>query len=522
MTSSSSSEPAADPRAWWAVTGAIFGTFMALLDVSVTNASLPQIQGEIGATGTEGTWIGTGYLVAEIVVIPLTGWLTRVLGLRGFLLAAAILFTVFSVMCGLSNTLPEMIIGRVGQGFSGGAMIPASLTIIATRLTPRQRPAGLAIYASVATLAPVIGPVIGGWLTENVSWHWLFFMNLPIAVLLIALLLIGIERASPKWEELGKADWVGIAGLALFLGGLTIILEEGQRDNWFDSPMIVKLSLLSAAGFAMVLFSQFTLAHPVVKLRLLLIPSFAAVFGIMLVVGAGSFTLLYVVPVFLGTIAGYDAEQTGLIAMYTGVSTFLMMPFLMVMMKTLDIRLIVAAGMVIFGVGCLINLDLTPFSVGGDFILAQLINGAGQPLVALPLSQAATTGLADEDIPDGSALFSMGRNLGGSLGLALTGILLDRRSAFHMVQLDQATTANSIPGQQRVAEMAAGMMHGGADTHYATMRALRMIADEIQRQAQVMSFLDGFWIMGFGLILAAPLVLFLRRPPAGAAAIAAH
>jgi DHA2 family multidrug resistance protein len=193
----------------------------------------------------------------------------------------------------------------------------------------------------------------------------------------------------------------------------------------------------------------------------------------------------------------------------------------MIMMQKLDIRLIVGAGMVIFGIGCLINLDLTPFSVGHDFILAQLINGAGQPLVGLPLSQAATTGLAEEDIPDGSALFSMGRNLGGSLGLALTGILIDRRSAFHVAQLDQVTTANSLTGQERIAQITASMLHGGVDPHFATMRALRTIAGEVQRQALVMSYVDGFWIMGFALILAAPLVLLLKRP-SGAAAVAVH
>ncbi len=520
MTASETAGPPPSSRAWFAVAGAIFGTFMALLDVSVTNASLPQIQGEIGATGTEGTWIGTGYLVAEIVIIPLTAWLTRMLGLRNFLLTAAILFTIFSTLCGLANSLPQMIVGRVGQGLAGGAMIPSSLTIIATRLTDKQRPLGLAIYASVAVFAPVIGPVVGGWLTENLNWHWLFFMNLPIAVVLVILLLVGIEKARPNWLELEKADWLGIPGLALFLGGLTIILEEGQRENWFDSPLITWLSLFCAIGFILVMIAQFTSPHPVVKLKLLLKVSFAAVFGIMLLAGAGAFTLLYVVPVFLGTIAGYNAEQTGQVAMFTGLATFIMMPLLMVLMARVDIRLIVGTGLLLFGIGCLSNLDLTVMSVGHDFTLALLINGAGQSLVGLPLSQAATTGLNEQDIPDGTALFSMARNLGGSLGLALTGILIDRRSAFHVEQLGQATTANGIAGQERIARIAAGMMNGGADPHVATMRALRTIAGEVQRQALVMSYVDGFWIMGFALIFAIPLVFFLKRPTGAVAAMA--
>jgi DHA2 family multidrug resistance protein len=512
--------PPPDPKAWVAVAGAIFGTFMALLDVSVTNASLPQIQGEIGATGTEGTWIGTGYLVAEIVMIPLTAWFSRLMGQRNFLVMASVLFTVFSMLCGLSGSLTAMIIGRVGQGFFGGALIPASLTIIATRLTDKQRPFGLMIYASVAVLAPVIGPVVGGWLTENVSWHWLFFMNLPIAFLLVFLLYLGIEREDPDLSELHRADWMGIVGLAMFLGALTIILEEGQRDYWFDSPLITWLSVVSALGFVFVMVAQFRNPHPVVKLRLLLKSSYRAVFGIVMLIGAGSFTMLYVVPVFLGTISGYNAEQTGSVAMYTGIATFMMMPLLMVMMQKLDIRIIVGVGMAIFGGSCLMTLGLTPESVGHDFIWQQFINGIGQPMVGLTLSQAATAGLTEDEIPDGTALFSMARNLGGSMGLALTGILIDRRSAFHVHELTQATTANSAAAQERVGQIAAGMLRDGADPAYATARALHMIGAEIQRQALVMSYIDGFWLMGVGIIVAIPAVLFLQRPKPGAAAMA--
>jgi DHA2 family multidrug resistance protein len=510
-----------DPKAWLAVAGAIFGTFMALLDVSVTNASLPQIQGEIGATGTEGTWIGTGYLVAEIVMIPLTAWFSRLMGQRNFLIVSSILFTAFSVLCGFSGNLTAMIAGRVGQGFFGGALIPASLTIIATRLTDKERPMGLAIYASVAVLAPVIGPVLGGWLTENVSWHWLFFMNLPIAVFLVFMLYLGIAGARPDPTELGKADWMGIAGLAMFLGSLTVILEEGQREYWFDSSLIRWLTAISVTGFVLVMIAQFTVPHPVVKLRLLLKSSYRAVFGIVMLIGAGSFTMLYVVPVFLGTIAGYNAEQTGGIAMYTGISTFLMMPVLMVMMQKVDVRIIVGAGMVIFGVSCLMNLGLSAQSVGYAFILPQLINGIGQPMIGLTLSQAATAGLAEDEIPDGTALFSMARNLGGSMGLALTGILIDRRLAFHTVQLGQAETANSAAGQERIGQIAASLLHDGADPAFATARALKLIGAELERQALVMSYIDGFWLMGVGILLAIPAVLFLK-PGRPGGAIAAH
>jgi len=506
---------------WIAVAAGIFGTFMALLDISVTNASLPQIQGEIGATGTEGTWIGTAYLVAEIVMIPLTAWFTRLLGMRRFLIIAAVMFTLFSILCGVSENLTQMIVGRVGQGFFGGAMIPASFTIIATRLTLKQQPMGLAVYVGVVVLAPVIGPLLGGWLTDTASWHWLFFINLPIGVALVLLLFIGVERSDSRWEEFGKADWVGIAGLTFFLGALTIVLEEGQRENWYDSPLITWLTVLSAFGLVLVLITQFTNPHPVVKLRLLLNGNFGAVFGIMMIVGAGFFIMLYVVPVFLGTIAGYSAQQTGLVAMYMGISAFILTPFLAFMMNKIDIRYIVALGMTLFATGCLSNLGLTTGSAGQDFIIAQLLAGAGQVMTGMPLGQAATADLAADEIPDGSALFSMARNLGGSIGLAVTGIVIDRRSAFHIAQLGQAQTANSPGGQERVNRLAAGLMQDGGDQGLATMRALKMIAGEIHRQAIVMSYVDGFWIMGIGVLCAIPAVMFLK-PNSGAAGAMVH
>src|SRR6201996_1400609 len=424
------------------------------------------------------------------------------------------------MLCGLSGSLTAMIAGRVGQGFFGGALIPASLTIIATRLTDKQRPMGLMIYAAVAVLAPVIGPVVGGWLTENVSWHWLFFMNLPIAIILIPLLWLGIDRQEPDLGEMRRAKTMCSAGLAMFLGSLTVILEEGQRENWFDSEMITRLAFVSALGFVLVTIAQIRSPRPVVKLCLLLNGSYRAVFGIVMMIGAGSFTMLYVVPVFLGTISGYNAQQTGAVAMWTGLATFMMMPLLMVMMQKVDIRIIVGTGMAIFGGSCLMTLGLTPDSVGHDFIWQQFINGIGQPMVGLTLSQAATAGLAEEDIPDGTALFSMARNLGGSLGLALTGILIDRRSAFHIHELGQATTANSAVAQERIGQIAAGLLRDGADPAYATARAMRMLGAELQRQALVMSYIDGFWLMGAGIILAIPAVLFLQRPKAGAAAVA--
>lgn len=220
---------------WVAVLAGSLGALIASLDISIVNSALPQIQGEIGASGTEGTWIATGYLVSEVVMIPLSAWLSRTFGLRNLLLGCAILFTVFSMVCGGATTLPGMIFGRVGQGFFGGALIPTAQTIVRTRLPLHQLPLGMSIFGLIVLLGPLVGPVIGGWLTESVSWRWCFFLNLPIAGGLVTLLLLGLPNQRSHIGDFIRADWLGIIGMSVGLSCLTVVLEEGQRDRWFDS-----------------------------------------------------------------------------------------------------------------------------------------------------------------------------------------------------------------------------------------------------------------------------------------------
>ena len=254
---------------WIAVAAGSLGALLATLDISITNSALPQIQGQIGATGTEGTWISTGYLLSEIVMIPLAAWLTRVFGLRRFLLAMAVLFTLCSMYCGLSNSLTAMIVGRIGQGFAGGAMIPTAQTIIRTRLPAHQMAIGMTVFGLTVLLGPLMGPVVGGWLTENASWRWCFFLNLPVSAALITLLWTGLKSEKMDLEQFFKADWLGILGLALGLSSLTVVLEEGQRDHWFESTMIVTLSVLMVIGFVLIAIGQFTAKKPIVRLSLL-------------------------------------------------------------------------------------------------------------------------------------------------------------------------------------------------------------------------------------------------------------
>lgn len=504
----------ADAVAWLALAAGALGALMASLDISVVNSALPTIQGEIGASGTEGTWIATAYLVAEIIVIPLSGWLERVFGLRTLLLIAASLFTLFSILCGLSTTLPMMIVGRVGQGLTGGVLIPTAMTIIATRLPRQQQTLGNAIFGSVMILGPIAGPAVGGWLTENFSWHYAFFINLPIGIALLTLLILALPHRKARLDLALRADWLGIVGLTLGMGGVTIVLEEGQRELWFASAMIVRLSLMSAVGFALLIAGQFLAARPVIMLKLLLSRAFGSVIIMVMAIGVVIYGTSYIIPQYLSAIAGYNAYQSGLIVLLSGLPVLLTMPFIPFLMRTVDIRIAVAGGLLVLGVAAWIGTRITPQSTGGDFVVAQLVRGFGTILAMAFLNQAAIRSVPVESASDAAGLYNAFRNLGGSMALAGISVFQDRRMWLHSRRLEETYSANSVQVQDYVA--AQTRLYGTPE------RALQALEDSIQRQALTMTYIDLFWMLMVGMVVILPLVFFLRPLPANAPPVATH
>jgi DHA2 family multidrug resistance protein len=504
----------ADTAAWLAVAAGTLGAFMATLDISIVNSSLPTIQGEIGASGTEGTWIATAYLVAEIVIIPLSGWLERVLGLRTLLLVAATLFTMFSIVCGLSTTLPMMIVGRVGQGFTGGALIPTAMTIIATRLPRSQQPVGNALFGSTAILGPVIGPVIGGWLTENVSWHYAFFLNLPVGIMLVTLLLVALPHRKADFALVREADWLGIAGLALGLGGLTVVLEEGEREQWFASSTIIWLSVVSAIGFVLLFLGQALAKKPVIRLNLLLDRQFGSVVVMVTVVGMVIYGTSYTIPQFLSAISGYNSLQAGQIVLLSGIPSLLMMPFTPLMIRWIDIRLAVGVGLLMLAYSAWLETDLSSLSTGGAFVDSQLLRGVGTIFCMMFLNQAAIRSVPPEQAGDAAGLYNAARNLGGSLALAGIAVIQDQRTWLHSRRIEESLSANSVDVQDYMA--------GQTQTLGTPAAAIQSLGGSIQTQALTMTYIDLFWILAVGIVLVTPLVFFLRPLPKHAAPVAAH
>ena len=498
----------ADLTAWLAVAAGSLGALLATLDISIVNSALPTIQGEIGASGTEGTWIATSFLVAEIIIIPLSAWLERLLGLRTLLIVAVSAFTAFSVLCGIATDLTTMIIGRAGQGFMGGALIPTAMTIVAKRLPPSQQPIGMALFGMTVVLGPVMGPLVGGWLTENLSWHYAFFVNVPVCALLLGLLFIGLPHEEPNWEYLREADWAGIAGMILGLGGLTLVLEEGHREEWFESPLIIQLTIVTIIGFLLLAYGQLYAKKPVLKLRLMLSRQFASVIVMALALGMVVYGSTYVIPQFLAIISDYNALQTGQVIFWMGVPAFLLMPVLPLMISKIDIRIAVGAGMLIMAASCFVSVSLTAESGGGVFTESQFLRGVGMILTVMFLNQATVASVAKEDAGDASGIFNAARNLGGSFALAGLASFQDQRMWHHSRRMEETVSANNPQVQDYLDGM--GAMMGNAQA------ALESFAGMLQRDALVMTYNDVFFAMGVITLATVPLVLFLRPLPKNA------
>ncbi|WP_124983259.1 MDR family MFS transporter [Ralstonia solanacearum] len=505
--------PRADAAAWAAVAAGTLGAMMATLDISIVNSALPTIQGEIGATSTEGTWIATAYLVAEIIIIPLAGWLEKLLGLRNLLLATG-LFTAFSMLCGVAGTLPVMVIGRAGQGFTGGVLIPTAMTIIASRLPRAQQPLGTALFGSTVILGPVFGPVLGGWMTTQLSWHYAFFINLPVCLVLAALLLLGMPHEKPRLALLREADWAGIAGLGLGLGGMTVVLEEGQRLQWFTSPEIRWLAAMSVLGFALLGWGQARARAPVIRLGLLLDRQFGAI-AVMAIAGSMAlYGTAYVIPQFLVGIAGYDALQSGWIVLLSGLPMIVLMPLMPLMLRRLDVRLAVGCGLVVLALSAYIETGLSPLSTGSSFAASQLMRGVGTVLTMMFLNQAAIRSVPPSQASDASGLYNALRNLGGSIALACVASLQEQRLWLHSRRIEDTLPANAAAVQDYVA----GQVHLlGSQT-----AALLSMEQTIQVQALTMAYADLFWLLTVAILLVVPLVVFLRPLPTNAGPVAAH
>ena len=499
-------------RTWVAVIGSTLGAFLAILNIQVVGASLADIQGAIGAGVDDGGWITTSYLVAEIIVIPVSGWLSRVFSLRTYLLSNIVLFLMLTTACAFTHTLGQMIVVRALQGLAGGVLIPLAFTIIMTRLPRSKHPAGMAIYSISAIFAPSIGPALGGYFNETFGWQSIFFLSLGPGIVMFAMLWYALDASPRQLRLLRDGDWFGIASMAIGLGCLETLLEEGNKDDWFGSSFIVRLAIIAAISLLAFVVNELRRKNALLNLRLLARRNFG--FGTVanFIFGASMYGWIYIVPQYLGRMQGYNAQQIGGVMIWIGLPQLIIIPFTPMLMRRFDGRALAIVGFTLFFVGSILATPLSGDFSGPQFLASSLVRALAQALVMAPLSAIAIAGIKRENASSASALFNMMRNLGGAVGIAVLQTFLTTREQFHSNILSSYVNLASTAVTQRIDAMTHYLMaHGVSDIDFARHEAVVGVGRTIRRQAFFMGFSDTILMQSIVLLAALGAVILLKK-----------
>lgn len=493
---------------------AMLGAFMAVLDIQITNSSLKDIQGALSATLEEGSWISTSYLVAEIIMIPLTAWLVQLLSARRLAVWVSIGFLISSLLCSFAWNLESMIVFRAMQGFTGGALIPLAFTLTLIKLPDHHRAKGMALFAITATFAPSIGPTLGGWLTESWGWEYIFYINVPPGLLMIAGLLYGLEKKPPHWELLKSTDYAGIVTLAMGLGCLQVFLEEGHRKDWLESTLIVQLGSVAVVSLILFVILQLSRPNPLINLGILRERNFGLTSIASLGMGLGLYGSIYLLPLYLAQIQNYNALQIGQVIMWMGIPQLFLIPLVPKLMKIIPPKLLCAAGFALFGISSFASGALNPDFGGDQFHPIQIVRALGQPMIMVTISLIATAYIQPQDAGSASSLFNILRNLGGAIGIALLATLLDSRGKVYFDYLRESIVPNNPAVAERLAALTQQL---GSE-----QAALGRISEIVHQQAMIMAYNDAFHFVGIALAVSMVAVLLTRHLPENMKGGAAH
>jgi DHA2 family multidrug resistance protein len=508
---SSAPTPAA-VNPWIVAFAVMFATFMEVLDTTVVNVSLPHIAGNLSASVDEAAWALTSYLVANAVVLPMTGWLAGFFGRKRTLLAAVFGFTTASFFCGMAPSLGFLIVCRVIQGATGGALQPLSQAVMLEAFPQEDRGKAMAFWGLGIVVAPMLGPVLGGWLTDNYSWRWVFYINLPVG--LISVIMTRLFVFDPPYirREGRGIDFWGIGLLAVGVGALQIVLDKGQEEDWFASHWITALAIISAVTIAIFIVHEIGARDPVVHLRVFKIRTYSAGVFVMTVMGFVLYSSMLLLPVFLQTLLGYPALQAGIAMAPRGLGSFLMLPVVGGVLSRLDPRKVLAAGLVgtswsLYALSKL-NLDAGYW----DIFWPQFIQGMCLAMLFVPLTTATMDPIPREEMGNATSIFNLMRNIGGSMGIAAATTFLFRREQFHTNVLGAHVTAGSAVAQTYLRGLESRMAAQGAGPVHATDQAYGAIWGMVLRHASMISFVDTFRGLGIVFLLVLPLLLVMKRP----------
>ena len=499
----------------------VLATFMEVLDTSIANVSLPHIAGSLAASIDESTWVLTSYLVANAIVLPLSGWFSNIFGRKRFYMTCVVLFTASSFLCGLAPTLPLLIFFRVLQGLGGGGLQPSAQAILADAFPPEQRGMGFSVYAMAVVFAPAIGPTLGGWITDNFNWRWIFYINVPVGIL--SFMLTGalikdpaylVERVKQMRGKL-RIDYVGIGLLTLGLGFLQVVLDKGQEDDWFGSNLIAWSSFISAAALAGVVWWELRINNPIVDLRLFRERNFAMANVLIFGLGFTLFGSTVLVPQFLQALMGYTATESGKVLSPSGLVVMVILPITGLAINKVGPKFLITVGLVIAAASLwltsTISLDVDYWTI----TLYRGLQGVGIAFLFVPISTVSFSRLPPEKSNAASALFNLARNLGASFGIATVTTLVVRQTQVHTSRLVSHAAAGSGAYRQTIAGLTQSFVRSGSSSFEAGRRAVATVAQLIARQAGALAYLDTFRFVAIGCLVMLPLGLLIKKVPLG-------
>ncbi len=500
-------------------------TFMEVLDTSIANVALPHIAGGLSAGQDESTWVLTSYLVSNAIVLPMSGWLTTVIGRKRFYMTCVALFTVSSILCGFAPSLSMLIFFRILQGAGGGGMGPSEQAILADTFPPEKRGLAFSVYGMAVVVAPAIGPTLGGWITDNYDWRWIFFINVPVG--LLSLFLTSAVVEDPPWltrfkSAAMKVDYVGLSLIVLGIGCLQVILDKGQQDDWLGSDFITAFAVIAAVALVVLVIHEWRTPHPVLELKLLKNRNFAATVLFNFVLGAVLFGTTVLIPQFLQIMMGYTAQKAGEVLSPAGFMLMLLFPVAGILSTKIDPRWMIAFG---FGITAVALHHITNLSLSVDFrtmIFWRMYQVAGLAFIFIPISILSYVGMPLEKNNQVSGISNFIRNLGGSVGISMLTTFLARQSQVHQTDLVAHATSSNPQFMSFLNGSAASMAHSGSGPVLALQQAYRQMMGLIEQQAALLAYVNAFWMVAIIVACLVPLPFFLKKPKPGTEVMSAH
>src|SRR6202522_2538098 len=516
MASDAYQRPPVNP--WVIALTVTLATFMEVLDTSVANVALPHIAGSLSAGQDESTWILTSYLVSNAIVLPLSGWLSSIIGRKHFYMGCVALFTISSFLCGLAPHLSCVTFFPVLQGVGGGGLQPSEQAILADTFVPAKRGMAFAVYGIAVVMAPAIGPTLGGWITDNFTWRWIFFINIPVGIL--SLLLTSRLIQDPPYFKRRKLkethiDYTGLGFVALGLGTLQVVLDKGQRDDWFDSHFIIWLTVISAASLIFVIFWEWHQKDPIIDLHLFRERSFATANLLMFMLGFALLGSTLLLPLFMQTLLGYTAERGRLALMPGGLTIMILLPLVGFLLSRYSPRWLLVFGLVMLSASL---FHMTGFDLQMDFrsaAIARVLQAAGMAFLFVPINTAAYAFLPREKNNAASGLMNLARNIGGSVGISVVTTMLDRRTQTHLNDFSSRLSASNPAFRSMLEGATQAMRAHGANAAFATQQAYALIEGTVQRQAAMLAYIDDFWLLGVAILAMIPTVFLMKKSRPG-------